>query len=306
MFSAMQRSLKEKNWRSSMRICKDWLTGINWRIMKQILILLVLTFSFSGAFCQKLSERILLERVDLDTIKTYHIKSVTYKNSWGNFTEQFDTLGSIIYERYDSWDCCTLITHSYGERLELLSSSHVFQTDTFQTDNYYYSENGLLETIAITRRDGIIYDEDDIFKDTTYTNKIHLSYDSEVLIRYEGLGDIEIYKYDDKGNLSEITIDLQPGVLACANRTSKWTGKYNEYNQLIEEVKYGFPDKITYLYTYSKNGKIEKAERISEGFGAVKEILEYYYGANGLLERVETFNLKRELLSTEHLVYEKY
>lgn len=192
------------------------------------------------------------------------------------------------------------------EDLELLSSYHVFQNDTFQIDSYYHSSNGLLETITINRSDGIIYDQDNILKNTTYSKKIHFSYDSEILIRYEGLSDIENYKYDAQGNLMEISLGLQPGVAACGNRTSKWTAKYNEGNQLIEEVRSGFPENTTYLYTYSINGKIERAERTREGFGIVKELLKYYYDADGLLERVETFNLNGELLSTEQLVYEKY
>lgn len=84
----------------------------------------------------------------------------------------------------------------------------------------------------------------------------------------------------------------------ASKSTSYIVYKYNEQNQLIEEID----GSTKYVYTYNSAGLVEKREKYNSS-GSLSETISYEY-ANGVLAKEITYKSDGSISSTVHYIYE--
>jgi RHS repeat-associated protein len=256
---------------------------------------------------------------DVDNVKTTHTKNFDYDKN-GNLISETDYLNNSVTYTYDSLNRLREKKDQYQKSIEKIN---------------YYADNTQSESFdALNHKTTFVYDKNNKLlstKDAEGHVKSN-TYDitGNVKTKDDGRGNITYYGYDEYGNLTEVSINVDKTLQTTVykydlngNMTSQSDAKlnktiynYNAANKLEKIYVEGQTDSEDYIYnpdgslyqktdkngvtstyTYYANGKLESQTVGKEGTeGYVKT--SYIYDGNGNLINATETTLSNGVLTT--------
>jgi YD repeat-containing protein len=225
-----------------------------------------------------LKDKLLSDRLPQEKIRKHRIKEITYGES---YVEEFDRMGQRIYQKWPTWGEQLRLAYQYDGMGKPLKAFLIEGSDTLGQCGFKYDAWGKL-----VQAGPLLF---------TY-------YPDGKVKRIEDQSEVEEYKYDANGHLTEARFGLQPGVLACGSRVFAWRGEYNNKGQLVKSETSSLCPTIE-TYSYSKHGLL--LERITQYKLNKDTYATTYKYQDGLLAEIATSSSDKPLY-IERFSYKLY